>query len=292
MGKSVGESPLMKFHKYNNYDAIGLAKIQYVLSDELVHAFVWYCRSHIDAYNYCRFLNTEGWQTYNASRGIATYQLALLLGIDEYIPKTYYVNFNVDGKRKFGSFMEVASGIHFDDYSKLDKNRVITPRIQRALTTLNLLDAITYEKDHRLNNYNIVLDSTGCAVGVCAYDNDSPLCFSLFPSPHFTTSAGCVPIIKDGAFYRPHCDRKIANRLMSITNKDISNALNPYCNKLQIWACQQRISRLKKAIQLSKKLNPNFLIDENGWSETTVEDELSGKYGKTYLCLLKDIYIK
>lgn len=33
-----------------------------------------------------------------------------------------------------------------------------------------------------------------------------------------------------------------------------------------------------------------FLIDNDTWSENTIKEELSGKYGKTYLSLINAIY--
>ena len=233
----------------------------------------------------------DKWQTYFASRGIATYRLSELLGLYGYIPRTRYVSLAVKGGRnRFGSFMDVASGVHYDDYSKLDAEHIITPALQRSLTSLNLLDALTYEKDHRLNNYNVVLDENGYASGVCAYDNDAHLTFFVSPSPIFQTYAGCTPFVKDGMITRPYLDKKFALHFLSLENSDVHNCLNDYCNALQIWAVCQRMKKIQNAIKVTMKKKKDFLIDSEAWNECTIKEELSGKYGITYLSLINTIY--
>lgn len=292
MGSSSNtNSPLMRFHREKDYDAIGLRGFENKMPWNIINTFVWYSRSHIDAYMSAKGVAKNGYQTYNASRGIATYQMAKVLQVEEMIPATFYANLKVkDGRDRFGSFMLMARGIHYDEYSKYSKDKVITPQLQRYLTMLNLLDAITYEKDHRLNNYNIVFNENGDAEAVCAYDNDSGPCFFLSPSPVFTTYAGCSPIIKGSIINRPHLDQGMAERLLEIKRKDINKALDGYCNKLQIWACWNRIQKLQKVIISSVKSNPKLLLNVNQWSQETIDEELSGKYGKTYLGLLNGIY--
>lgn len=234
MGTSSDEnSPLMQFHRNGNYYALGLSAIKDVYPHEIVHNYVWYISSYVDAYNVSRYRMKDKRQTYFASRGIATYRLSELLGLQGYIPRTRYVNLEVKGGRnRFGSFMDVAFGVHYDDYSKLDAEHIITPALQRSLTSLNLLDALTYEKDHRLNNYNVVLDEKGYASGVCAYDNDAPLTFFVSPSATFQTYAGCSPFVKYGIINRPYLDKENAVKFLSLNNNDIRNCLKDYCNSL------------------------------------------------------------
>ncbi|MDD3666806.1 MAG: hypothetical protein PHQ65_16185 [Bacteroidales bacterium] len=152
---------------------------------ELINTFIWYSRSHINAYNSSKGLKFGQWQTYNASRGIATYQIAMLIMLAENIPSTYYADMRIHGKEsKFGSFMELTKGVHYDVYSHYEKQQIITPQLQCALMNLNVLDAITFEKNHRLNNYNIVFDPQEKAVNICAYDNNSGPCFFISRRNH------------------------------------------------------------------------------------------------------------
>jgi len=292
MGNSSDvNSPLMQFHRNGNYYVLGLSAIKEVYPHEIIHNYVWYISSYIDAYNVSRYWMKNKWQTYFASRGIATYRLSELLGLQGYIPRTKYVNLEVKGGRnRFGSFMDVAYGVHYDDYSKLDAMHIITPTLQRSLTSLNLLDALTYEKDHRLNNYNVVLDEKGYATGVCAYDNDAPLTFFVSPSATFQTYAGCSPFVKDSKINRPYLDKRIAIKFLSLKDNDIRNCLKDYCNSLQIWAVCRRLKKIQNAIKVTMDSKNDFLIDNDTWSENTIKEELSNKYGRTYLSLINTIY--
>lgn len=292
MGSSADlNSPLMRFHKKGEYNQLGLETIQGAFDDDLIHTFVWYMRSHVDAYKSARFGARNKWQTYFASRGVATYQFSRLLKLEGMIPETRYVNLEVEnGRSRFGSFMDVAEGVHYDNYCKSDALHIITPALQRSLLMLNLLDCLTYEKDHRLNNYNVVTDKEGYATGVCAYDNDSPLVFFFSPSPSFTTYAGCSPIINNGMINRPYMDRDLAKRILCISSKDIRQCLNPYCNSLQLWALCKRMKAIQSAIIKTVETRPDFLLEEEQWNSKTVQEELSGKYGKTYLSLINSIY--
>lgn len=284
-------SPLMRFHKKGEYCQLGLETIQGAYDDYLIHTFVWYMRSHVDAYKSSKFGVRNKWQTYYASRGIATYQFSRLLKLEGMIPETRYVNLEVEnGRSRFGSFMDVAEGIHYDNYCKSDASHIITPALQRRLLMLNLLDCLTYEKDHRLNNYNVVIDKEGYATGVCAYDNDSPLVFFFSPSPSFTTYAGCSPIISNGKINRPYMDRDLAERILCISSKDIHQCLSPYCNSLQLWALCKRMKAVQSAIIKTVETRPDFLLEEGQWNSKTIQEELSGKYGKTYLSLMNSIY--
>lgn len=283
----------MNFHKNRTFESIGLEEIRNLIPWALINNFVWYSRSHIDAYNSSKGVKNGHWQTYNASRGIATYRMAQVLGLEAIIPATYYVSLNVAGSGiKFGSFMETAKGIHYDEYSHFEKNRVITPQMQRALLNLNILDVITYEKDHRLDNYNIVFDDSGKAVNVCAYDNDSGPCFFISTSPSFITYAGCQPILKSGLINRPHLPKSTADKILYVSKKEVYSALDGYCNTLQKWACWQRLKCIIKAIKKTSAARPDFLLNDSSWTDATLARELSGQYGKTYLCLLNDLFEK
>lgn len=67
----------------------------------------------------------------------------------------------------------------------------------------------------------------------------------------------------------------------------VREALHPYLNRLQIEMCWSRIKTLKAAIDKMLAMKPEFLLGEEDWSEATMEEELSGRYGRTYL----DIFV-
>ena len=55
-------------------------------------------------------------------------------------------------------------------------------------------------------------------------------------------------------------------------------ALRPYLNKLQIASLIDRVGLLQKL------LKEVALLSDSQWDEETLKKELSGAYGKTYLC--------
>lgn len=81
-------------------------------------------------------------------------------------------------------------------------------------------------------------------------------------------------------------DAELADKVLNLKKNDVKSALSPYLNKVQIWMCWRRIQTLKKAIRTSSA-RENFLLRPEQWSESSVAEELSGRYGRTYL----DIFV-
>lgn len=156
---------------------------------------------------------------------------------------------------------------------------VFTPQHAQDLTTLNLIDAICYEKDHRPGNYHIVLDAQDKAVSICSFDNDSPWSFAPFGGADFKPYDGASVIIKGGLFNRPMLDTKVRKQFMNLTKNDVHNALSQYLGKNQVNACWRRIKALQKALGKTQ-----FAYTE--WSEDVMKVELSGEYGNTYYTVL------
>ena len=59
--------------------------------------------------------------------------------------------------------------------------------------------------------------------------------------------------------------------------------MNSYLNTLQIFICWKRIKQLQKAFKNTIKIRPSFLLENQDWSNSTIEEELNGEYGETYL---------
>ncbi len=59
-------------------------------------------------------------------------------------------------------------------------------------------------------------------------------------------------------------------------------SLSPFLGIAQVKACWKRIKTLQNAIA-----NTQFKYDD--WSETVMNEELSGKYGKTYYSILYEL---
>lgn len=247
--------------------------------EKRVRDFVQFIWGELFAYRLNGGLKTGEYQTYNALRGIATYRVAKLLGLDALIPKTEYAMLCIDGETVlFGSVMEEAPGVSVEKMDAVARRDICTPELQRALNNLNVLDVICHEKDHRPGNYLVTVDR-GKATGVSAFDNDSPNSFGI-GGISFETYVGCSPWALKGRVNRPYVDADLAERITKVSDKDLKDAIGDLLNKYQVITMK---SRFHKVRNLLTNMPKDRLIPKELWSEDTIQEELSGAYGKTYL---------
>lgn len=222
------------------------------------------------------------WEFSNANRQMATEAMARLVGLDYMIPHSEFVVIDTpNGAQMRGTLMANAAGESTEGISAERSRAVCSPALQRELTKLNVLDTITYERDHRPGNYSMVLDVNGKVIGLSVFDNDAEMTFA--PMPAITHSgSGSSKLIIGGGINRPFMDSVLADKVLQLNKSEVQMALEPYLNRLQIFMCWRRITALKEAIKVSSE-NNDFLLESDDWSETTMAEEMSGRYGRTYL---------
>lgn len=247
--------------------------------EERVKDFVQCIWGELFAYRLNGGVRTGYYQTYNAVRSIATYRLAKLLGVEELIPQTEYAEVSVDGEDYlFGTIMKEAPGFSVEEMDEDDCRGFCSPELQRLLNNLNLLDVICHEKDHRPGNYHVTVFD-GKVNHVMAFDNDSPNSFGM-GGISFETYLGCSPWTLKGQLNRPFVDAKLAERILETTDKDLTNALSDLLNQFQLAMLKNRFHKVKKILAKTPK---NRWLVCDAWSEDTMEKELSGAYGTTYM---------
>lgn len=257
---------------------IGLPAVD-PLREERLKDLVQYIWGDLFNYSLNSGVETGHFQTYNAVRSISTYRMAQLVGVEDMIPKTEYVLLCIEGREPvFGTMMDGADGVCMEALSCEERQGVSSPALQRALNQLNLLDVLNLEKDHRTGNYHVVV-SQGKATNVIAFDNDSPNSFS-FGGISFSTYMGCSPWCKDGKVNRPYIDKELADRILSLNEKQVKSRLRDILNPLQLASLNRRIKQVKELLHGTPA--PVFLTEEE-WTEETVVQELSGSWGMTYL---------
>ena len=218
-------------------------------------------------------------QTYNAVRCIATYRVAKLIGLEHMIPKTEYAVLRPEGMSPlFGIVMEEAPGVCMERTSCEDRISVSSPELQRALNRLNVLDALNLEKDHRPGNYHVIL-TDGKARDVVAFDNDSPNSFGM-GGLSFSTYMGCSPWSIDGKLNRPYVDKALADRIIALQESQLDEELRDILSCFQLSFLKKRLNEMKKVFSNAPS---SAFLNEEQWTEATVEKELSGAYGTTYL---------
>ena len=277
-------SNISLFKCSNNYTMIGMGfvsgnSILECVAKELAE-FLW-----SELYSYELNSHTKEYQIYNSSKSLAQEAMAELLGLN-IIPHSSYAL--IEGKHlgsRIGTIMAEAEGLPISSLERFMSEGKLSPNLQNELNNLNILDVICYEKDHRPGNYNIVIKDDHL-FGIRVYDNDSPMCFFPTPNIKFKTYADCSPLVKKGMINRPHLDQDTAERIIKTSNEMIIRELKQYLNNIQIFFTILRFNKLKRAIIKTSKRNHDFLITPSEWNSYTIQEELSGKYGKTYLSLL------
>lgn len=258
---------------------MGLSSVPSDLNDMLV-IFIKYVSNAVMSFQFHSFLNDGEYETYSGARNVATTELARICGLERLVAKAQFTILYIDGEKHCGVLSESAPG-----HRALDSVCSASPQIQRELTNLKLLDVLCFQPDHWVNNYNVVPAQDGKATSVCAFDNDCN--WTFFPYPRVTFSSQCdgAPIIDNkGIVLLPHLDKEVVERLKKINLSELSDQLSPFLNRLQLWALRQRIKMLLHSIEKTEKVRPNFLLTKEKWSTQTMEEELCGKYGNTYLC--------
>lgn len=247
----------------------GLEQLSQELYDIAVY-FIWYMRGAMATLDTQKAVSGKSRYYYNAVRTVATEQVAKLLGLQELITPSLWCRLRIDGEERFGIASAAAPGVR-----AFDADVAPNGLLQRDLICLNILDVICFQQDHGPNNYNVDLSGNRT---LCAFDNDNPNTF--FPIGKISWPlSGCDPVVTAGGKWnRPYMDKALAEALMGLNAGELKAKLKPYLNSVQIKGL---LSRVK---QLQALLKDATLLSDGQWNEETLQEELSGKYGKTYLC--------
>lgn len=277
----VSESCGFSIWENQVYDAaflkkFGLDNIPPKTEDISVY-FLWCMRSAAITYRTLNIARGKKYSYFSAVRSMASVIVADFLGLSHMIPDARWCVLKIeDNKELFGVLSDEAPGKRMSDFQVIPDGS-----LQKELMNLQVLDLISYQVDHGPNNYTVGGNSGDYRV--CAFDNDNP--YTFFPFPYISGSfAGCSSFInKSGEITRPHLDRSLAERILSLDIKELCYKLKPYLNFIQRIALSKRIKRLRKAIKMSDKVNENFLLADSAWNGGTVQNEKNGNGVITYL---------
>ncbi len=263
------------------FESFGIGDLERELYDIAVY-FLWNMRAVASNYRTLKIVHSKRYSYFAAVRSVASKITAEEIGLGDMISDVRFCRISLDnGKVLFGVLSTAAPGNRMAD---------IKPQahcsLQKALTDLNFLDVLCYQPDHGRNNYNV--QNKNGLYSVCAFDNDNPRSFFLMPQINASLS-GCDAFVgNNGLILRPHLSQSTADSLIGADIAQLKQRLKPYLNVLQIQALCIRIKKMKKAIQKTQSENSRFLISDGDWDDSTVQEELSGKYGTSYFsCLFK-----
>lgn len=217
----------------------------------------------------------------SACRSLGTEELGRLLGMRRFHPDSKAAELPGLGR---GVLQSPADGFCIMPVSKTRRLELLSPVFQREINDLNVLDALCYETDHSPNNYNVTAGPDGRLRSLCVFDNNGLGTFACRSSLLFTTQKKLSPIVTEGGCVnRPHLSRETAERLEKLRLGTLYSHMRHYLKPIPIVFLYLRTRRLKRAIRRSARRDPAFLLPEDGWSEESLRQELSGAYGKTYL---------
>lgn len=287
--KDVKNSPLNIYLEQGCAGVLGLPECAEG-KKALERRFVFYIYGELNNYFYNAGVKRGKKQTFLAVRTMAVKKLADMLGIGRLVPESRYVKLRFCGAEKYGTLESAAAGENIARVPPEERKKHITPALLCDLTSLNVLDALSGDGDHRVNNFNTVVGAAGEYMGVVSYDNDGPDAF--FPSARlkYGGATGCSELVAGGRFNRPHLDKTLAERILGLDRRSVKDfsAYLTYAQRACLWA---RIKRLKRAVLKTVGENKDFLRSGGSWTEEDILEDISGRYGKTYLCsFLADCY--
>lgn len=223
------------------------------------------------------------WRDIN--RKLAYESLAVFCGLSEYIPHTDYCILRTETKELLGSFQVPSRGVtQIARLSSKDRIEMITPSFQMAISKMRLFDTICHELDHSLNNYHPVMDSKGKFVSVSMFDNGSAGTFGATLSLSDKTYYGCDSLFsKEGHFTTPYQDESFVRIIQKICLFDLLHSLTCYVSYRSVLFTWIRLRKIKKIIKRDLACGFLNLLAVNQWSMETVNNELSGVYGNTYM---------
>ena len=276
-------SKISYFFKSNDISIWGIQELENIELNELKDLFQ-YLWGEIYSYRLNAGLKKGLYQSFNASKSLATKRIADLLGIGYLIPEIELVKLVFpDGNEKIGTLMSAVNGIAPKKMLYAEKQK-ITPKFQRDCNSLNVLDAICHERDHRPGNYFVRLNSNGEVDSLEAFDNDAPMTFSLTGNINLVTYWGSSPLLlSDGALNLVHVDKKLAQKILKLKDEEIVNSLKLILSKIQVWFVCKRIHKMQKAIKHTMQKSADFFISDTEWKEKTIKEELSSDTINSYL---------
>ena len=245
---------------------------------EISVSFLWYVRSVANNYRRRNIVRGKNYSYFSAVRSLSSKIVADELGLGHIIPDSCWCELVIDDRDTlFGILCSEAPGKRMAD------TVIEHPyKIQKELMNLNVLDVISFQKDHGPNNYNVDLNNVEDQF-VCAYDNDNPVTFFPLPTVKLSLS-GCSPLInKRGIIDRPYFDTKLAMRIKNIDYNILLRKLKPYLNYLQRASLFVRLYKINRAISKTDRTKNGFLLQEDQWNEHTAKSELGNEQVVTYL---------
>lgn len=263
-----------KFFIKKDLSILGLEDLSNIHIRDILD-FIQFLWGEVYSYRLNEGVKMGRFQTFNSSKIIAAKKLADLLQLDILIPRVEIVKLIIDDTNvRYGTLMDSANGISPSLLSVSEKLKV-TPNFQKQCNSLNILDALMNEKDHRPGNY-YVKTKEGKINSLEAFDNDSPMAFFLTKNINLVTYWESGPLINNEGIISLHqLDKSLAIKIESISKEEIYNNFRGILTKIQIYFLWKRIEKMKTVLKKTIELKKSFLFEDKDWNEETITKELN-----------------
>lgn len=272
-------SKLNTFFRNKDYDAIGLGECKYKIDEKIIKKFVSFSWGEIYQYRLNNGIKKNSFQMYNSSKCVATRKFSELIGVSELIPQIRYVKLIIDGQIvKYGTFSDIANGVSFENVTE-EMKRNLTTHFLKDIHNLQILDILIFEKDHRPGNYKTILNNNKI-IGIQAFDNDSPMCFSVNPSISFYTYMHACPLVIKNKVQLKYLDKGVIDNILNLTYQEIRKKMKNDLTFIQILFLWIRTCNFKFAISKSNVI----LLKDIEWKDEYIKYEITSNV-LTYLNL-------
>lgn len=279
-------SPINEFRRKHNPAFIGFDEnISQLLRDNLL-SLVQFAWGPLAEYQYCSNQKNGLPHLFNSTKTIVTKIVADAIGAESIIPDTYYAKMILDGKERVGVVVGVAEGV----VPKKGNNYAISGILQRDLMSLNILDTIVYQKDHRPGNYFVKLNSEKEMIGVSAFDNDAPSTMQPVLNPKMRTYLGCTPLVSDHSYNRPYVPKRVYKKIKGLSTRRLRGLVLPFCSKVEALALCIRYKRLRQSLIKAVDEGSTKCLSDEQWDINSISQEIKTKSVYSYLHLLIDKY--
>lgn len=262
------------------YSIFHIERLNKINKEETINLmqFLW---GSIYQYHLNCGVKNGNYETFNSNREISAKKVSDLLGISYLISNIKIAKVTIDNNYSMiGTLMDEAEGISPYDIS-MSKRKNFTSQFSLDLSSLNIMDAINTEKDHRPGNYNIVYKD-GKIITLQAFDNDSPESFGFSFNINLKTYLGGGPLISNNILNYGIIDIKLYNSIMKLRKKDIFDTFKDELSLIQKMSIYYRIKKMKKIINNS--ISHGMILSDNNMKNKN--------YKKNAFISYLDVFIK
>lgn len=267
---------------FRDYEMMGFPSLANLDTSIDINGFFKYLHGEIADYRRNERVPFGQLQTFSINLQLATKVLAALTDVSGLIPSVSFSRIIINGVERCASIMDDAGGVPAYSIPIKDRQQLSSSFVDE-LSTLEVFDAICYQTDHKLKNYNVLLDENGVLKEVRAFDNDCPTTFlpyGIIPR-RVSLNPGYSSIVVKRQFNRPYINRSFARKLSEIAYEDLHSALKEILTEKQIRAIYQRIRIIDDSLRNRVQDDSLFTLDKRLDMDDICQDR--GTYGSTYL---------